>query len=86
VKELKGGRVEYRADKFGIAHVVIGKKSFTSEQLAENYGTIYDELIRRKPAAAKGKYVKSISVSATMSPGISVEPSVTRNYTEPVAE
>mgnify|MGYP001134650793 CR=1 FL=1 len=63
IKELKGGRVEYRADRYGICHVIIGKCSFTAEQLAENYGTVYDEVLRMKPAAAKGKYVKSISVS-----------------------
>ena len=81
IKELKGGRVEYRADRYGIAHVVIGKASFTAEQLAENYGTVYDEILRMKPAAAKGKYVKSISVSGTMTPGVSVDSSVTKNYT-----
>ena len=82
IKELKGGRVEYRADRYGIAHVVIGKASFTAEQLAENYGTVYDEVLRMKPAAAKGKYVKSISVSSTMGPGVAVDSSVTRAYTE----
>ncbi|WP_288285598.1 50S ribosomal protein L1 [uncultured Senegalimassilia sp.] len=81
IKELKGGRVEYRADRYGIAHVVIGKASFTAEQLAENYGTVYDEILRMKPAAAKGKYVKSISVSGTMTPGVFVDSSVTKNYT-----
>ena len=54
VKELKGGRVEYRADRYGICHVVLGKVSFTPEQLAENYGVVYDEILRMKPAAAKG--------------------------------
>ena len=82
IKELKGGRVEYRADRYGIAHVVLGKVSFTSEQLAENYGAVYDEILRMKPAAAKGKYVKSITVSGTMTPGVSVDSSVTRAYTE----
>lgn len=82
IKELKGGRVEYRADRYGIAHVVIGKASFTAEQLAENYGTVYDEILRMKPSAAKGKYVKSITVASTMSPGVKVDSSVTRNYTE----
>lgn len=80
IKELKGGRVEYRADRYGIAHVTLGKVSFTAEQLAENYGAVYDEIIRMKPAAAKGKYVKSITVASTMSPGISVDSSVTREY------
>ena len=64
VKELKGGRVEYRADRYGICHVVLGKVSFTPEQLAENYGVVYDEILRMKPAAAKGRYVKSITVSS----------------------
>ena len=80
VKELKGGRVEYRADRYGIAHVIIGKASFSVEQLVKNYGTVYDELIRMKPAASKGKYVKSISISSTMGPGIPVDPAVTRDY------
>lgn len=82
VKELKGGRVEYRADRYGIVHVVIGKASFTSEQLAENYGTIYDEILRMKPAAAKGKYVKSVTMCSTMSPAVPVDSSVNRAYTE----
>lgn len=86
INELKGGRVEYRADRYGIAHVVLGKASFTPEQLAENYGAVYDEILRMKPAAAKGKYVKSVSVSATMTPGVSVDSGVTRNYTESAAE
>ncbi|MGI6105659.1 MAG: 50S ribosomal protein L1 [Raoultibacter sp.] len=86
IKELKGGRVEYRADRYGIAHVIMGKVSFSAEQLAENYGTIYDEILRMKPAAAKGKYVKSITVASTMSPGIRVDSSVTRNYTQEAAE
>ena len=86
IAELKGGKVEYRADRYGIAHVIIGKLSFTPEQLAENYGAVYDEIIRMKPAAAKGKYVKSITVSSTMGPGIKVDSSVTRNYTVPAAE
>ena len=86
INELKGGRVEYRADRYGIAHVILGKVSFTTEQLAENYGAVYDEILRMKPAAAKGKYVKSITVSSTMSPGVKVDPSLNRNYTEPAAE
>lgn len=82
INEVKGGRVEYRADRYGIAHVILGKVSFTAEQLAENYGAVYDEILRMKPAAAKGKYVKSIAISGTMTPGIRVDSSVTRAYTE----
>ena len=80
ISDLKGGRVEYRADRFGICHVILGKKSFSAEDLAENYGAVYDEILRMKPAAAKGKYVKSITVSSTMSPGVQVDPAVQRNY------
>ena len=83
VKELKGGRVEYRADRYGICHVVLGKVSFTPEQLAENYGVVYDESLRMKPAAAKGRYVKSITVSSTMGPGVPVDSAVNRAYTTP---
>lgn len=86
INELKGGRVEYRADRTGICHVILGKVSFTPEQLAENYGAVYDEILRMKPSAAKGKYVKSIAVSSTMSPGVMVDPSVQRAYTETSAE
>lgn len=81
IKELKGGRVEYRADRFGICHVIIGKCSFSAEQLAENYGAVFDEIIRMKPAAAKGKYVKSITVTSSMGPGVPVDGSVSRDYT-----
>lgn len=83
VKELKGGRVEYRADRYGICHVALGKVSFTPEQLAENYGVVYDEILRMKPAAAKGRYVKSITVSSTMGPGVPVDSAVNRAYTTP---
>lgn len=80
ISELKGGKVEYRADRYGIAHVIIGKASFTAEQLAQNYGTVYDEVVRMKPSSAKGKYLKSITVSSTMGVGISVDPAVSRNF------
>ena len=87
IADLKGGKVEYRADRFGICHVVLGKTSFTPEQLAENYGTVYDEILRVKPAAAKGRYVKSVTVVSTMGSGIPVDPAVNRAYTEaPTAE
>ena len=55
INELKGGRVEYRADRYGIAHVILGKTSFTAEQLAQNYGAVYDEVLRMKPSSAKGR-------------------------------
>lgn len=82
VKELKAGKVEYRADKFGIAHVLIGKVSFDEKALVENYGTVLDEILRAKPAAAKGKYIKSLTMCTTMGPGIKVDSSRTRNLLE----
>ncbi len=82
ITDLKGGRVEYRADRYGICHVTLGKVSFTAEQLAQNYGAVYDEILRMKPAAAKGRYVKSVTVAATMTPGVKVDPAVNRAYTE----
>lgn len=77
VSELKAGRVEYRADKFGICHVPIGKASFTPQQLADNYNALLTEILRVKPASAKGKYVKSIVVASTMGPGVPLDPSIT---------
>jgi len=82
VKELKAGKVEYRADKFGIAHVGIGKVSFGETQLVENYGAVLDEILRAKPASAKGKYLKSITVATTMGPGVKVDTTRTRNLLE----
>jgi large subunit ribosomal protein L1 len=82
VGELKAGKVEYRADKFGIAHVGIGKASFDAAKLVENYGTVLDEILRAKPSSAKGKYIKSITVATTMGPGIKVDPTKTRNLLE----
>ncbi len=81
INELKGGRVEYRADRYGIAHVIIGKASFTPEQLAQNYGAVYDEILRMKPSSAKGRYVRSINVASTMGPSVKIDSGVTRNYT-----
>lgn len=72
VKDVKGGKVEYRTDKFGIIHLALGKASFEENQLLDNYLTAIEEIIKAKPAAAKGKYIKSISVSSTMGPGIKI--------------
>lgn len=86
VKELKAGRVEYRADKFGIAHVAIGKVSFEPIALVENYSAVLDEILRAKPAAAKGRYLKSITLASTMGVGVKVDTSKTRNLLEEAAE
>lgn len=72
VKEIKAGKVEYRADRQGNVHVPVGKVSFEEEKLAENVETVIDTLLKAKPAAAKGTYLKNISVSSTMGPGIKV--------------
>jgi len=72
VQEVKAGKIEYRVDKAGIVHAPIGKVSFSTEKLHENLRTLMDALIRAKPAAAKGQYLKSISVSSTMGPGVKV--------------
>jgi len=82
VGELKAGRVEYRADKFGICHVPVGRVSFTPVQLVENYAALLDEIQRAKPSSSKGKYIKSITVASTMGPGIKVDSSITRNLLE----
>ena len=78
VSELKAGRVEYRADRYGICHVPIGKKSFDTSALLGNYATLLEELLRVKPAAAKGRYLKSIALASTMGPGVKVDTSITR--------
>lgn len=80
VKELKAGRVEYRADRYGICHVPLGKASFDVNALVENYGALFSELLRVKPSSAKGRYVKSVVVSSTMGPGVKLDPSVTRDF------
>ena len=82
VSDAKGGKVEYRTDRAGIVHLSIGRKSFTVEQLVENYGAVLDEIVRAKPAAAKGKYLKSIHIATTMGPSISLDPARTRDLAE----
>lgn len=73
IKDIKAGKVEYRLDKFGIIHCIIGKKSFGVEKLRENFDTLMDAIIKAKPQAAKGQYIKSVSVASTMGPGIKVK-------------
>ena len=72
--DIKAGKVEYRLDKSNIIHCIIGKKSFTEEQLVENANALIQAIAKAKPAAAKGQYFKSISIAATMSPGVKVNP------------
>ena len=81
ITEVKGGKISFRVDKASNLHALIGKASFTAEQLAENYGALLDELLRLKPSAAKGKYLKKITMSSTNGPGVLVDSSVVKNYT-----
>jgi len=74
VADFKGGKVEYRTDRYGNVHVPIGKASFTAEALLENFRAVIDELNRAKPAAAKGRYMRRVSLSPTMGPGIKIDP------------
>jgi large subunit ribosomal protein L1 len=86
VEESKSGKVEYRTDRTAIVHLVIGKADFDERKLLENYASVVDELIRAKPSAAKGRYLRSIILSTTMGPGIKVDPARTRDLVEAEAE
>src|SRR5246127_5239861 len=86
VQEAKAGKVEYRTDRTAIVHLVIGKTEFEDRLLLENYQAVIEELIRAKPSAAKGRYIRSVTFASTMGPGIKVDPSQTRDIVEePVA-
>jgi large subunit ribosomal protein L1 len=74
VQELKAGKIEFRVDKTGIVHAAIGKRSFAAEALAENLHTFMEAIARAKPSAAKGQYIRSVTVSSTMGPGVAVDP------------
>jgi large subunit ribosomal protein L1 len=78
VEEFKAGKVEYRTDRFGNVHVPLGKASFDQEALVSNFLAVLDEIQRVKPASAKGRYLKSISISSTMGPGVKIDPARTR--------
>jgi len=73
VADIKGGKVEYKTDRTGNVHMIIGKKSFSEQQLLENYLSVVEEIMRARPSAAKGKYVKTLTVSTTMGPGIAID-------------
>jgi large subunit ribosomal protein L1 len=82
VEESKSGKVEYRTDRNAIVHLVIGKTSFEERPLLENYAAVIEELIRAKPASAKGRYLHSITITSTMGPGVKVDPGRTRDILE----
>jgi len=82
VSDIKGGKITFRVDKHSNLHMIIGKVSFPAEKLLENYAAVLDEILRSKPSAAKGKYLRKVFLATTMGPGIPVDPNVTRNLTE----
>jgi large subunit ribosomal protein L1 len=82
VEDSKSGKVEYRTDRTAIVHMVIGKASFDEQRLLENYAAVVEELVRAKPSAAKGRYLRTITLTSTMGPGIKVDPSRTRDIVE----
>jgi large subunit ribosomal protein L1 len=86
VREAKAGKLEYRTDRGACVHVSIGKKSFGERELVENYATLVDEIVRAKPAAAKGRYIQQITLASTMGPGIHVDPQKTRGIVEELEE
>src|SRR5438874_8188973 len=86
VTDIKGGKIEFRVDRNGNLHFVIGKASFADRALAENYAAALDEVIRLKPAAAKGRYLKRVTMTTSMGPGIPVDPNKTRGVVEELEE
>jgi large subunit ribosomal protein L1 len=85
VREAKAGKLEYRTDRGANVHVAIGKKSFGERQLVENYAALVDEIIRAKPAAAKGRYIRQITLTSTMGPGIHIDPQKTRGIVDEIS-
>ncbi len=85
VREIKAGKLEYRADRQGNVHLLIGKRSFEESRLLENYLAVIDEIIRAKPSAAKGRYLRTVTISTTMGPGIRIDPQRAREVMEPAA-
>ena len=86
VSDIKGGKIEFRVDRHGNLHFIIGKASFAERALVQNYAAALEEVIRLKPAAAKGRYLKKITITTTMSPGILVDPNRTRGLAEELEE
>jgi large subunit ribosomal protein L1 len=86
VRDSKAGKLEYRTDRGANVHVVIGKTSFDERQLIENYAALIDEIVRAKPAAAKGRYIRSVTLTSTMGPGLHIDPAQTRGIIEELEE
>jgi large subunit ribosomal protein L1 len=84
VSDIKGGKITFRVDKHSNLHLIIGKASFSPEQLVDNYAAVLDEVLRSKPSAAKGKYLRKVAVATTMGPGVQIDPNVIKNVHEAV--
>lgn len=82
VSEIKAGKVDYRTDRQGNVHLVLGKASFAPRELAENYATVIDEILRQRPSAAKGRYLRTVHVATSQGPSIPIDPQVTRSVVE----
>ena len=82
VTDIKGGKIEFRVDRHANLHFIIGKASFSEQQLAENYAAALDEVLRLKPASSKGRYLKKVTVSTTMGPGVQIDPNRVKNVAE----
>jgi len=86
VRDAKAGKLEYRTDRGANVHIPIGKKSFDERALVENYAALIDEIVRAKPSAAKGRYIKKITLTSTMGPGIHIDPTRTRDIAEELTQ
>ncbi|MEV5764804.1 50S ribosomal protein L1 [Micromonospora sp. NPDC052213] len=86
VSDIKGGKITFRVDKHSNLHLIIGKASFSETQLIDNYAAVLDEVLRAKPSAAKGKYLKKVTLTTTMGPGVPVDPNLVKNLQEAPAE
>ncbi|MGW5560413.1 50S ribosomal protein L1 [Micromonospora sp. NPDC003944] len=86
VQDIKGGKITFRVDKHSNLHLIIGKASFTEGQLVDNYAAVLDEVLRAKPSAAKGKYLRKVILTTTMGPGVPVDPNLVKNLREDSAE
>ncbi|MEH1167983.1 50S ribosomal protein L1 [Micromonospora sp. CPCC 205539] len=86
VQDIKGGKITFRVDKHSNLHLIIGKASFSESQLVDNYAAVLDEVLRAKPSAAKGKYLRKVVLTTTMGPGVPVDPNVIKNLQEGSAE
>jgi large subunit ribosomal protein L1 len=82
VSDIKGGKITFRVDKHSNLHLIIGKASFAADQLVDNYAAVLEEVLRAKPSAAKGKYLKKVTVATTMGPGVPIDPNVVKNFRE----